>query len=144
MMNAQIPEKKKFTVNVKRINQQQAVAETHGQKMTLAIQGKDPTLGFTAPETVLAAFGACILSNVTKGAAEMGLKVEDTSIEFTALKRLEPLGFEDLQYTLSIQSAEPKEKLQALYERATTDGTATQALLEGLKPQGKLDIHLKG
>ena len=143
-MNTQTTEMKKFKVNVKRISQQQAVAETHGQKITLAIQGKDPNLGFTAPETVLAAFGACILSNVTKGAAEMGLKVEDTNIEFSALKRWEPLGFEDLQYTLSIQSTEPKEQLQALYERATTDGTATQALLEGLKPQGKLEIKLKG
>ena len=71
----------------------------------------------------------------------MGLKVEDASIEFSALKRSKPLGYEDLQYTLSIQSAEPKDKLQALYDRATTDGTATRALLEGLQPQGKLDIQ---
>ena len=139
-MNSQTPEMKKFKVSVKRISQQQAVAETHGQKVTLAIQGKDPNLGFTAPETVLAAFGACILSNVTKGAMEMGLQVNDASIEFDAMKRLEPLGYEDLQYTLTLHSPEPPEKLQVLYERATTDGTATRALLEGLKPQGKLSI----
>lgn len=142
-MDTQKQEVKKFNVQVRRINQQQAIAETHDQKITLAIQGKDPTLGFTAPETVLAAFGACILSNVTKGAMEMGLKVEDASIEFNALKRLEPLGFEDLQYTLTIQSTEPSEKIRVLYDRATTDGTATKALLEGLKPQGKLSIHSK-
>jgi len=139
-MNTQTPEMKKFKVSVKRISQEQAVAETHGQKITLAIQGKDPNLGFTAPETVLAAFGACILSNVTKGAMEMGLQVSDASIEFEAIKRLEPLGYEDLQYTLTLHSPEPPEKLQALYDRATTDGTATRALLEGLKPQGKLSI----
>ena len=142
-METQKQEVKKFNVQVKRISPQQAVAETHGQKITLAIQGKDPNLGFTAPETVLAAFGACILSNVTKGAMEMGLKVEEASIEFNAVKRMQPLGYEDLQYTLSIQSPEPQEKLQALYERATTDGTATHALLEGLKPQGKLTIQSK-
>jgi uncharacterized OsmC-like protein len=139
-MNTQTPEMKKFKASVKRISQEQAVAETHGQKITLAIQGKDPNLGFTAPETVLAAFGACILSNVTKGAMEMGLQVNDASIEFEAMKRLEPLGYEDLQYTLTLHSPEPPEKLQALYDRATTDGTATRALLEGLKPQGKLSI----
>jgi uncharacterized OsmC-like protein len=139
-MNTQTPEMKKFKASVKRISQEQAVAETHGQKITLAIQGKDPNLGFTAPETVLAAFGACILSNVTKGAMEMGLQVSDASIEFEAIKRLEPLGYEDLQYTLTLHSPEPPEKLQALYDRATTDGTATRALLEGLKPQGKLSI----
>ena len=135
-------EVKKFNVKVKRISQQQAIAETHGQKLTLAIQGKDPNLGFTAPETVLAAFGACILSNVTKGAVEMGLNVNEVSIEFSALKRWEPAGYDDLQYTLNIVSEEPKEKLQVLYEQATTDGTATKALLEGLKPLSKLNIQL--
>lgn len=142
-MEAHKQEVKKFNVQVKRISPQQAVAETHGQKITLAIQGKDPNLGFTAPEAVLAAFGACILSNVTKSAAEMGLKVKEASIEFSAIKRLAPLGYEDLQYTLSIQSPEPPKKLQAPYERATTDATATRALLEGLKPQGKLTIQSK-
>jgi len=132
---------KKYNVQVKRISNKQAVAETHGQKLTLAIQGQDPSLGFTAPETVLAAFGACILSNVTKGAAAMNLQVEGASIEFNALKRSNPLGFEDLTYTLNIQSTEPPEKLQALFERATTNGTATNALLEGLMPQGKLNIQ---
>jgi len=135
-------EVKRFNVKVKRISQQQAVAETHGQKLTLAIQGKDPSLGFTPPETVLAAFGACILSNVTKGAVEMGLNVNEVSIEFSALKRWEPAGYDDLQYTLNIVSEEPKEKLQVLYEQATTDGTATKALLEGLKPLSKLNIQL--
>jgi len=28
-----------------------------------------------------------------------------------------------------------------LFKRATTDGTATNALLEGIKPQGKLNIQ---
>ena len=142
-MDTSKQEVKKFNVRVKRVSQQLASVEAHGQKMTLAIQGKDPNLGFTAPETVLAAFGACILSNVTKGAADMGLQIEEASIEFNALKRQEPLGFEGLQYTLIIQSAEPPKKLQALYDRATTDGTATNALLEGLKPHGQLTIYPK-
>ncbi len=142
-MSIQKQEVKKYNVLVKRIDRQQAVAETHGQQITLAIQGTDPNLGFTAPETVLAAFGACILSNVTKGAMEMNLQVEDASIEFNAVKRLEPLGYENLHFTLSLHSAEPSKKLQALYDRATTDGTATRALLEGLKPQGKLNVQSK-
>ena len=142
-MDAAKQQIKKFAVQVKRISQQQAVAETHGDQITLAIQGKDPNLGFTAPEAVLAAFGTCILSNVTKGAAEMGLQIDEAGIEFSALKRLQPLGYEDLQYTLTIQSPEPREKLEALYERAVTDGTATNALLEGLRPQGQLTVHPK-
>ena len=36
-MDTQKQEVRKFNVQVRRINQQQAIAETHGQKITLAI-----------------------------------------------------------------------------------------------------------
>jgi uncharacterized OsmC-like protein len=140
-MNLENQASKKFIVNVKRTSKQLALAETHGQKLTLAIDGSDPSLGFTAPETVLAAFGACVLSNITKGAKQMNLQVEGANIEFSAYKRSNPLGFHDLKYVITILSPEPKEKLMELYGKATTDGTATNSLLEGLKPQGKLNVQ---
>jgi uncharacterized OsmC-like protein len=133
-------QEKIFDVKVKRINGGQAEVEAHGQKITLATRGDDPNLGITAPETVLAAFGTCVISNINKLSAEMGLKIDDISIEFRAKKRLAPLGFNDLHYTITIQSPESKEKLQVLYEKTTTNGTATNALLEGLKPTGELNI----
>jgi len=129
-----------FDVKVKRINGGRAEVEAHGQKITLATRGDEPNLGITAPETVLAALGTCVISNINKLSGEAGLKIDDVSIEFQAKKRLAPLGFEDLRYTITIQSPEPKEKLRALYEKATTNGTATNALLEGLKPAGELNI----
>ena len=43
--------------------------------------------------------------------------------------------------TLTLQSPEPHEKLQSLYERATIDGTATRTLLERLRPQSALNIQ---
>ena len=133
-------QEKIFDVKVKRISGGRAEVEAHGQKITLATRGDDPNLGITAPETVLAAFGTCVISNINKQSGEAGLKIDDVSIEFRAKKRLTPLGFDDLRYTITIQSPEPKEKLQALYEKATTNGTATNALLEGLKPTGELNI----
>jgi len=134
-------EEKIFDVRVKRISGGRAEVQAHGQKITLSTRGDDPNLGITAPETVLAAFGTCVISNINKLAGEAGLKIDDVSIEFQAKKRLSPLGFEDLRYTVTIQSPEPKEKVQALYEKATTNGTATNVLLEGLKPQGELRIQ---
>lgn len=119
----------------------QAVVQAHGQQLTFSIKGGDRALGLTAPETVLGAFGLCIISNIKKGAAEMGLQVDDVAIEFKATKRTAPLGFEDLQYSVTIESDESAEKLQELFGRATTNGTATNALLEGLKPKG--DLHIK-
>jgi uncharacterized OsmC-like protein len=133
-------QEKIFNVKVKRIIGGRAEVEAHGQKIVLATRGDDPNLGITAPETVLAAFGACVISNINKISVEAGLKIDDVSIEFQAKKRLNPLGFEDLHYIITIQSPEPKEKLQVLYDKASTNGTATNALLEGLKPVGELNV----
>ena len=138
-MNEQQP-KKKLGVVISQINPQQVTVEAHGQKITLSILGDDPSAGLTAPETVLTALGTCIVSNIKKGACEMGLHIEDVAITVTAEKRIDPLGLNNVQYAVMLRSSEPKEKLQALYERATTNGTATNALLEGLKPQGELKI----
>ena len=132
---------KKFSVEIKRISPQQVIAETHWQKMILSTKGDDPTLGFTAPETALTALGACIMTNIAKVAMEMGLKIEDSSIEINALKRNDPLGFDDLEYTVNIKSSEPIEKLQILHDRATNNWTATNALLEWLKPKNRLNIQ---
>jgi uncharacterized OsmC-like protein len=139
-MNEQQP-KKKLGVVISQINPQQVVAEAHGQKITLSIVGDDPSAGLTAPEIVLTALGTCIVSNIKKGAREMGLRIDDVAITVTAEKRVDPLGLNNVQYAVMLRSSELKEKLQALYERATTNGTATNALLEGIKPQSKLKIQ---
>jgi uncharacterized OsmC-like protein len=107
----------------------------------LAIKGGDPSLGLTAPETLLAAFGACILSNVNRIAAAEGLQIEDAQIVFEGLKRNDPPGIDPLRYRLTIRSSEAADKLQELYQKATTDGTATNALLNGLKPLSQLEIQ---
>jgi len=132
--------KKKFSVVISQINPQQVVAEAHGQKITLSIVGDDPNAGLTAPETVLTSLGTCIVSNIKKGAREMGLRIDNIVIVVNAEKRTNPLGLNDVQYIVTLCSPEPKEKLHALYERATTNGTATNALLEGIKPKGELKI----
>ena len=61
----------RFRVSVTRTGAATARTEAR-QALDLAIKGGDPTLGFTAPATLLAAFGACILSGITRGAAARG------------------------------------------------------------------------
>jgi uncharacterized OsmC-like protein len=132
--------KKKLSVIINQINPQQVTAEAHGQKITLSIVGDNPSAGLTAPEVVLTALGTCIVSNIKKGAREMGLQIDNIAIAVDAEKRTNPLGLNNVQYVVTLYSSDPKEKLQVLYEKATTNGTATNALLEGLKPEGKLKI----
>jgi len=138
-MDKQQP-KKKLSVVINQINSQQVEAEAHGQKITLSTVGDNPSAGLTAPEIVLAALGTCIVSNIKKGARGMELQIDNIAITVDAEKRTNPLGLNNVQYVVTLYSSEPKEKLQVLYEKATTNGTATNALLEGLKPEGELKI----
>ena len=108
--------------------------------MKLAIKGGNPELGFTAPETALASFGACILSNVNKKADALGIKIEDARIVFHVMKRNDPLGFETVNYDLELTSSSSEEELKILFKSATTDGTATKAMLEGFVTNGNLQI----
>lgn len=131
----------RFHVTVMRTSQTTARAEAHGQALELAIKGGDPTSGFTPPETLLAALGSCILSNVTRKAAEMGMAVEGAEVVFDAARRSEPLGIDPLRYRVILTSEEPAAKLQELYRIATTDGAATNAILNGVTPEGGLVVQ---
>jgi uncharacterized OsmC-like protein len=131
----------RFHVTVTRTSQTTARAEAHGQALELAIKGGDPTSGFTPPETLLAALGSCILSNVTRMAAEMGLVIEGAEVVFDAARRTEPLGIDPLRYRVILTSQEPAARLQEIYRIATTDGAATNALLSGVTPEGELVVQ---
>ena len=128
-------------VEVRRTSELMARAEAHGQTLDLAIKGGDPSLGFTAPEALLASFGACILSGITRDAAERGLQIDRAEVVFDGVKRIDPLGIDPLAYRVIIHSPEPADALQDLYHRATTDGAATNALLRGISPTGELVIE---
>ena len=134
----------RFHVSVTRVSGQMARAEAHGQTLELAIKGGDPTLGFTAPETLLAAFGACILSGITRDAAERGLRIDHAEVIFDGVKHVHPPGIDPLSYRVIIRSPEPEDALRDLYRRATTDGAATNAILNGLDPAGELTIEPSG
>jgi len=131
----------RFHVEVRRTSELMARAEAHGQTLDLAIKGGDPSLGFTAPEALLASFGACILSGITRDAAERGLQIDRAEVVFDGVKHIDPLGIDPLAYRVIIHSPEPADALQDLYQRATTDGAATNALLRGISPTGELVIE---
>jgi uncharacterized OsmC-like protein len=133
----------RFHVAVTRLTGETARADAHGQTLALAIKGGSPTLGFNPPETLLAAFGACILSNVTRGAAEMGLRVDHVEVVLDGVKHTDPLGLDPITYRVVIHSAEAPDALREPYRRSTTDCAVTNALLAGLAPVGELVIEAR-
>lgn len=131
----------RFHVALTRLTDATARAEAHGQSLELAIKGGDPALGFNAPELLLTAFGACVLSSITRIAAEMGLRVDGAQVVLDGVKRTDPLGVDPLSYRVVIHSSDDPGALRELYRRSTTDGAVTVALLEGLSPTGELVIE---
>ena len=118
-----------------------AVAETRDHLMILNIKKGSGEGGFTAAETVLAALGACLLTNVNAIGEKMRLKIDDARIEFDAERRDEPPALTEISYRLIFKSHEPEDKLRELYELSVRWGTVTNTLINGITPRGELVIE---
>jgi len=123
---------KNFAITITRDGDKTAVASAHGSQLRLSMSGMDPTLGFTAPETVIAGYGACVMTNIGKEAKARSLRIDDVRIEFSATKRNEPLGIKNLKARVTLKSPEDRNELKELLAKAVVDGTATNALKEGM------------
>jgi uncharacterized OsmC-like protein len=118
-----------------------AIVETRGHRLTLNVKKGAGEAGFNAAETLLAALGACMLTNVNAIGEKMRLKVESARIEFEADRRDEPPVLTQIRYRLILQSPEPVEKLQELADLCFKWGTVTNTLVNGLTPQGELVVE---
>lgn len=118
-----------------------AVAETRGHQITLNVKKGDGTAGFNAAETLLAALGACLLTNVNSLSQKMRLQIDDVRMEITGLRRDEPPGLIQIDYRLILASPEPVEKLEELHALCVKWGTVTNTLIDGLTPNGEVIIE---
>lgn len=118
-----------------------ALIETRGHRLTLNVEKGSGEAGFNAAETLLAALGACLLTNVNAIGEKMRLKVESARIEFDATRRDDPPALTEIRYRLILQSPEPAEKLQELADLCFKWGTVTNTLVNGLIPHGTLVVE---
>lgn len=130
-----------YHVSVVQEDDAHAVAQARDHALTLNIKKGDGAAGFNAAETLLAALGTCILTNVNSLAQKMRLQVTNARIEFDAVRRDEPASLIHITYRLILESPEPAEKLQDLHDLSIKWGTVTNTLIGGLTPQGTLIIE---
>jgi uncharacterized OsmC-like protein len=109
--------------------------------LTLNIKKGDGSAGFNAAETLLAALGACTLTNVNTIAAMMRLQIDHVELRFSATRQDEPPILTGIQYELILDSPEPVDKLEELYRLSVKWGTVTSTLVEGMMPAGRLTIR---
>ena len=140
-----MPENKKTTLTyhvvVTRQDESHAVAEARGHKLTLNVKKGAGEAGFNAAETLLAALGTCILTNVNALGRKMRLQIDDARMEFEALRSDEPAVLTEIRYKLILKSYEPSEKLAELHELCVKWGTVTNTVINGLVPKGELVIE---
>ena len=144
MVNKAAPATKGYQVVVRRQDEAHAVAETRGHQMRLNVKKGDGAAGFNAAETLLAALGACLLSNVNAIGEKMRLQIDHVRIEFDAERRDEPPALTRIDYRLILTSPEPEEKLRDLFDLCFKWGTVTNTLLHGLLPKGELVVERQG
>lgn len=132
-----------YHVAVARQDDSHALAETRGHAITLNIMRGAGVAGFNAAETLLAALGACLLTNVNALAAKMRLDIRSARIQIDAVRQDEPPALIDISYRLILESPEPHEKLTELHGLCIKWGTVTNTLINGIVPRGELVIQTK-
>ncbi len=132
-----------YHVSVTVQDESRAVAEARGHAITLNVKKGGGEAGFNAAETLLAALGACILTNVNAIGAKMRLDIRAARIEFDAVRRDEPPALTEIRYRLILDSPEPRPKLEELHALCIRWGTVTNTLIHGLTPQGEVVVEGK-
>lgn len=130
-----------YHVTATRVDDSHARIRTRGHELTLNIKKGAGEAGFNAAETLLAALGACLLTNVNAIGEKMHLDIRSARVEFHATRRDEPPALTEIRYKLIMESSQPPEKLQELADLCFKWGTVTNTLVNGLIPQGTLVIE---
>ncbi|HEY61653.1 MAG TPA: OsmC family protein [Anaerolineae bacterium] len=130
-----------YHVSIVRLDDARAIARTREHTLTLNVKKGDGKVGFNAAETLMAAFGTCIMTNVNAISQKMHLKIDDAEIDIHATRQDEPPVIIDMSYELIITSTEPREKIEELHELCIKWGTVTNTLLNGINPEGKLVVR---
>jgi uncharacterized OsmC-like protein len=130
-----------YRVTITRQDDSHALAEARGHKLVLNVKKGSGEAGFTVAEAIMAALGACLLTNVNAIGEKMRLKIDEARIEFDAERRDEPPALRRISYRLILKSPELPEKLAELHQLCVKWGTVTNTVINGLTPQGELVIE---
>jgi uncharacterized OsmC-like protein len=126
-----------YQVSVESRDRLRAQASSHGHSLTLGVRRGDPAYGFNAAETLLAALGTCLITNLIALGAKMRLAIEGLEVQVEGDRLDDPPRLVEVRYRAIIHSREPAEKLERLYSLAVRWGTVTNTLASGVQISGE-------
>ena len=89
-------------------------------------------------ELLLAAFGGCLLKNISKLAPKMRLVIDDVRVEVTGVREDNPPHIASISYQLVLRTEEPKEKIERLVDYLHAYGTVYNTLIPRLNVTEKI------
>ena len=129
-----------YRVIVSRQDESHGTAISRKHSLTLNIKRGGTEAGFNAAETLLAAVGTCVLTNVNTYIEKMHLTVHNVRIELDGMRQDDPPMLTGIHYRLVFDSPESIEKLQTLHDISVRYGTVTNTLMHGIQPEGEVEI----
>jgi len=116
----------------------QAQAAKKSGKVVLDIsRDSSPNLPNPA-ELLLAAFGGCLLKNISKLAPKMRLVIDDVRVDVTGVREDDPPHIASISYQLVLTTEEPKEKIARLVDYLHAYGTVYNTLIPRLNVTEKI------
>ena len=131
---------KTYNVTVSRQDNMHGLANSRQHSLTLNIERGGTEAGFNAAETLLAALGTCMLTNINTYMDKMRMDVKSVRIELEGVRQTNPPLMTEIRYRLVFDSTEPKERLDTLHDISLRYGTVTNTLINGIQPQGEVVI----
>ena len=130
-----------YNVGVEKINDNNSIATRGDFELVLGIKPGDSTVGFNAAETLLSAFGACLITNINSLSKKMRLKIEDVMVKIKGVRIDDPPMIKKIEYEISINTREKRAHIEKLIGLSLKYGTVTNTLLKGTKISGKIKYN---
>jgi len=116
----------------------QAQASEKSGKVVLDIsRNSSPNLPNPA-ELLLAAFGGCLLKNISKLAPKMRLVIDDARVEVTGVREDDSPRIASISYQLVLSTEEQREKIERLVDYLHAYGTVYNTLIPRLSVTEKI------
>jgi uncharacterized OsmC-like protein len=122
-----------------------AARETNGKitiretQIHFGTEGGSPQLANPA-ELFLSAFAACMLKNVARFSEMMSFAYEKAEVEVIATRAEKPPRIEQLSYSLSILSDDPKLNTELLKKNIEKFGTIYNTVAQSCRVEGKVQV----
>ncbi len=120
-----------YTVSLTKLTDTSGKAQATGKAEEVKLDiSRDVSPDLLNPaELLLAAFGGCLLKNISKLAPKMHLMIDAARVQVTGMRQDSPPRIASISYQLVLTTQEPKEKIERLVNYLHDYGTVYNTLI---------------